>query len=376
MGSSSNLSVKVCELTQKVGYQQTRAWQLRILVDIVHPADVLFFKRPLEMLLARHDEVQILSRHKDVACGLLDEFGLAHTPVSTAGKGVTGLGMELITRDLAVIRVARKFKPDVMIGFGGIAISHVGRLLRAPSISFYDSENAKLQTRITWPFIKALYVPQSYEGPTPADRTTRLPGTKELSYLHPSGFTADKDKAIAAGFEPGIDNFLVRNVAWRANHDIAKTGWSLDRLRAVVAHLGNQGRVHISSEVALPDDLVPLHYAGSISQIHHLMAHCRLIVGESATMASEAGVLGVPAIYNGHDFPGYVRELERAGLVSNLPGDADTQKLMDLIAKRLAIALSETQAARDRYVTARPDWALAVINAIDEMACKTKGARP
>ena len=129
---------------------------MRILIDIVHPADVLFFKRPVEMLMVRGDAVEIVSRRKDVACDLLDEFGLAHRAISTAGHGIFGLAAELIGRDWAMLRAARRFRPDTMIGFGGVSISHAGRLIKRPSISFYDHDNATPQTRITWPVISRL----------------------------------------------------------------------------------------------------------------------------------------------------------------------------------------------------------------------------
>ena len=92
---------------------------MKILIDIVHPANVLFFYHPIRRLLQRGDEVIILSREKDIACELLDSFGLSHTPVSRAGNGLLGLGAELIWRDFRVLREARRFRPDVMIGFGG-----------------------------------------------------------------------------------------------------------------------------------------------------------------------------------------------------------------------------------------------------------------
>jgi predicted glycosyltransferase len=251
-----------------------------------------------------------------------------------------------------------------MIGFGGTAISHVGRLLGIASISFYDSENATLQTRITWPFIDHLYVPDAYDGPTPAGRTTRLPGTKELSYLHPTAFFSDRSVAIRNGLDPDVDNFFLRVVGWQASHDIGKSGWTGKTLRSVIARLGRLGRVHVSSEIPLPEDLESLRYSGSVTDVHHLMANCRLLVGESATMASEAAILGVPAIYCGRDFPGYVRELETAGLVYNLPIDR-IAGLLDLIDRALAAPPAATRAARDRYVSVRPDWALAVVEAID-----------
>lgn len=338
---------------------------MRVLFDIVHPADVLFFKRPLEMLAARSDDVLILSRHKDVACALLDEFGFAHRPVSTAGTGMVGLATELLRRDLAVIAAARKFRPDVMIGFGGVAISHAGRLLGIPAIGFYDSENARMQTRITLPFISRLYVPDSYSGRTPEGRTVRLAGTKELSYLHPKAFQPDRARAIEGGLDPDRDNFFVRVVSWRANHDIGKAGWSTETLHGVVNRLGALGRVHISSEIDLPEELDVLRYRGSISSVHHLMAQCRLFVGESATMASEAAVLGVPAIYSGRDFPGYVRALETAGLIRNL-AEPGLEPVLGAIDAALARPATETKAARDSFVASCPDWAEAVIGALDD----------
>lgn len=340
---------------------------MRVLFDIVHPADVLFFKRPMEMLRERGDELTVLSRAKDVTCGLLDSFGIAHRPVSRAGSGRAGLAAELLRRDIAVFSEARKFRPDAMLGFGGVAISHVGRLLGIPAISFYDSENARLQTRITWPFIDKLYVPQSYAGPTPERRTTRLPGTKELSYLHPAAFHPDKDIACAGGLDPERDNVFLRVVDWRANHDLGKAGWTLEELRALISRLEVQAKIHLSSEINLPEDLASYHYRGSIQEVHHLMAHCRLYLGESATMASEAAILGVPAIYCGRDFPGYVRELEAAGLL-RCRDDEATLLLDEEIDVQLARSPEELRAARDRYVADKPDWAEAVIEAVDRLA--------
>lgn len=340
---------------------------MRVLVDIVHPADVLFFKRPIDMLRARGDDVRILSRHKDVTCDLLDAFGFDHRPISRAGTGVLKLGLELAARDIAVLREIQRFRPQAMTGFGGVAIAHAGRLTGVPSVAFYDSENATLQTRITWPFIGHLYVPQAYAGTTPDGRTTRLAGTKELSFLHPSAFRPDRTAALAAGLDPDRDNFFVRVVAWRANHDVGKAGWSEELLRRTVSRLSAVGKVHLSSETPLPGDLTQYLYQGPKDQVHHLLAQCRLLVGESATMASEAAVLGTPAIYAGRDFPGYVRELEDAGLIRNIDGVTE-QTLSSAIDAALAQPKAEVRAARDAYVAACPDWSQAVVDALDRHA--------
>jgi predicted glycosyltransferase len=339
---------------------------MKVLVDIVHPADVLFFKRPIEAMLARGDTVRILSRAKDVTCLLLDHFKFEHCVASRARRGALGLGMELLQRNFAIWRCARRFRPDVMTGFGGLAVAHVGALLRIPSAAFYDSETARLQTRLTWPFISCLTVPASYRGPVPSGRTSYVPGTKELSFLYPAFFHPDADLARAAGWQEGCENFLIRLVAWRANHDLGKAGLHVDLVRKIVHLLSRRGKVHISAEERLPDDLARYAYNGGPGAIHHLMAHCRLLVGESATMAAECAVLGVPAIYAGHDFPGYVLELEQAGLVINVP-IKDRAAIPECIDKVLDQPRSRVIAARDAYVARCPDWADVVMQTLDRL---------
>lgn len=341
---------------------------MKVLFDIVHPADVLFFKRPIETLNARGNEVLVLSRQKDVTCDLLDEFGISHRPVSKAGAGgLPALAGELVSRDWGVLRAARRFRPDVMIGFGGVAISHVGRLLSIPSVSFYDSENARLQTALSWPFITRLTVPASYGGKVPAGRTQYLEGVKELSYLHPGSFKPDRHRAVLNGLDPDAPNFLVRTVAWKAGHDVGKRGWNSGILQSVVEWCADRGKVHISSETQLPERFEPYRYRGRISDLHHLLAHCRLLIGESATMASEAAVLGVPAVYAGRDFPGYTRSLEAEGLIATV-SDVGAENILAAAGGLLAKPEHFFRDLRDAYTADCPDWAEAVIEALQDFA--------
>ena len=127
---------------------------------------------------------------------------------------------------------------------------------------------------------------------------------KELSYFHPDSFKIDDGKAVRNGWSPHEDNFFIRAVMWRANHDIGKSGWSDEVFIALINKLKALGKVHISSERSLPEELEAFRYKGKKADVHHLMAKCRLYVGESACMAQEAAFLGAPAIYDGHDVLG------------------------------------------------------------------------
>ena len=340
---------------------------MHVLIDIVHPADVLFFKRPIEMFQARGDRITVVSRQKDVATDLLDSFGIAHQVISRQGSGsVVSLARELLQRDLALWRVVRRDRPDVMLGFGGVAIAHVGALKGIPSVAFYDHEAATLQTSITYPLISRLVVPESYNGKVPEKRTQRLPGTKDLSYFHPDAFKPDRSRAIAAGLDPKRKNVFVRVVKWGANHDIGKSGWSSDIAAGLVETLGVEAKLHVSAEEDVPDVLKPHLWKGAPQDVHHLLGHADLYVGESATMACEAATMGTPAIYAGHDFPGYTQGLGKAGLLRNIaPGNRNQLPLM---AKALLDDRAAFDTARDTWLANCPDWAKSIVQIANEMA--------
>ena len=293
---------------------------MRILFDIGHPAHVHFFKHAIALLQQQNHDVLVTSRYKEMATDLLDRLGIEHTPLSRLVKGgLFTLGKELIQRDFGLYKYVRRHKPDMMTAIGGVSIAHVGRLKNIPSLVFYDTENAKLQNAITYPFASCVLVPQCYQSWTPKHRTVRYPGYHELAYLHPNYFTPDRTIAQANGLDPQRDTFFLRLVSWQANHDVGEEGWSPQFCEALVNRLSQAGKVIISSETPLPESLQAFAYQGDLSQVHHLMAFCRLFIGESATMASECAVLGVPALYVAHTGRGYTDEQEsKYQLVTNI----------------------------------------------------------
>ena len=308
---------------------------MRILIDICHPAHAHFFHRPIAILHERGHSVLITSRRKEIAGDLLDAFGFQHEVLSGEG-GRGGLLGELVLRDYRLSRIVRKWRPDVMAAIGGIFIAHAGVLGGARSLVFYDTENAKLQNLLTYPFATRVIVPRCYAAWTPRSRTLRYPGYHELSYLRPPYFSADRRIAEANGLAADRPTYLVRLVSWKANHDVGERGLSSDVVRSVVTQLSSRGKVMISSESPLPADLAEHRYAGQSAAIHHVMAHCAGFFGESATMASECAVLGVPAVYAATTGRGYTDEQEkRYGLVRNvrqLEGDAIQAALDWLVA--------------------------------------------
>ena len=71
---------------------------MNILVDLTHPSDVHFFRQPLENWRSAGHHVDLVARDKDMLLALLAELGHECLPLGRAGRGVLGLGREMLHR--------------------------------------------------------------------------------------------------------------------------------------------------------------------------------------------------------------------------------------------------------------------------------------
>lgn len=291
---------------------------MRVLVDILHPAHVHVFRHFVAEMQRRGHTVCVTARDKDGSARLLDAFGLPYTQISRQRSGTVGLALELAQRTARLIGVARAFRPNVMTGIMGPSIALGGRALGVPAVVFYDTEFAWQTNWFVYPLAHAVHTPACYQGRVRGRHRTYA-GYHELAYLHPSRFTPSAAALERFGLRADEPFALVRFVSWQASHDLAEQRLSLEEKRRLVALLARRVRVVISSEAPLPADLEGLRLEGPLHDVHHVIAHARLLVGESATMASEAAVLGVPAVFVAKTGRGYTDEQEaRYGLVRNV----------------------------------------------------------
>jgi uncharacterized protein len=282
---------------------------MRILIDILHPAHVHFYRNFHAEMTARGHAVCFTARDKDHSVELLQRFELPYKQISTQRTGA-GLGIEMIERTARLLRIMRQVHPDVLTGIMGPSIAVAGKLSRTPAVVFYDTEFASQTNRVVYPLAYSVCTPDCYQGAVPGRHLTYA-GYHELAYLHPNRFLPDP--ARLAAFEVAADEpySVLRFVSWQAVHDRRETGLTEFQKRQLIELLQRHGKVVISSEAPLPSDLEPLRVKGPVEQIHHLVAHAQLIVGESATMSSEAAVLGVPAVYIATTSRGYIDDQER-----------------------------------------------------------------
>lgn len=317
---------------------------VRILIDILHPAHAHFFRNFYTEMTDRGHELYITARDKDRSLDLLRAYDLPFEHISTQSRGA-GLAVEMLQRTARLARTARAFRPDVMTGIMGPSIAVAGAVLRVPAVVFYDTEFAVQTNRLVYPLAYSVCTPDCYQGAV-RGRHLQYAGYHELAYLHPNRFEPDPARLADFGVDADEPYSIVRFVSWQAVHDRKELGLTAAQKRQLVEVLRSRGRVLISSEAPLTGDLSALAVRGPVHEIHHLIANARLVVGESATMSSEAAVLGVPAVFIATTGRGYTDDEERRyGLVRHF---AEVQ--FDL-----AVAAVEEilDAPRERWICAR-----------------------
>lgn len=271
-----------------------RVFALRVLIDILHPAHVHVFKNLWTELVTAGDEVLITAREKDVTVELLEAYAIPHMTLSSQRFGRVGLARELVERTTSLRRVAKRFRPDVMLGVMGAAIAPVGRLMDIPTVVLYDTEAAP-SNRWVFPMSTAVATPSAFKGTVRRSRHLTYNGYQELAYLHPSRF--EPSATAVAQFGLANPYSLVRFVSWEASHDFGHSAMTLDERLDVIKVLSEISTVWISSEGKLPSVLTDRRLDVPVHRIHDVLGCASLLVGDSGTMASEAALLGTPSIY-------------------------------------------------------------------------------
>jgi len=269
---------------------------MKLLIDVTHPAHVHFFKGATRIWQEHGHEVKYVARDKEITTQLLEEYHIPFRTVSKIRKGLLGLSFELIEHQLKLAPIIKKFRPDVILNVGGTFVVHVGRLMGVKTFVFTDTEHAKLSNSITFPFATRICTPDSFSEDL-GERQVRYEGYQELAYLHPNWFLPKPEVLRQLGLGEMERFFILRFVSWGAAHDVGKRGFSkLDKIR-LVESLNKQGRVLITSELPLSGGLEQFSIQVSPTHIHDLLFYASMYIGEGATMASEAAILGTPSVY-------------------------------------------------------------------------------
>ncbi|AKB17608.1 DUF354 domain-containing protein [Methanosarcina sp. WWM596] len=282
---------------------------MNILFDIGHPKDVNVFKNVIWNLQERGHETKIVARAKENTKRVLEEYGFEYE-VCRYYKTMLGKALGILMNDLWLYKQVRLFKPDVFVSPGSPYSAHVSRILKKPHIAFSDTEIAGLVIKLTFPFTDKIYTSNSFYldlGP----KQERFDGYYELAYLHPKYFTPNKE--VLNKYQLNDKYIILRLSALSSHHDINATGLNFkteEELREYVNQLEKYGRVVISSDTTAWQTVKDYQLKIDPKDLHDVIYFSALCIGEGATMASEAAILGVPSIYVSNTRRGYLNELE------------------------------------------------------------------
>lgn len=282
---------------------------MNIFINISHPAHVHFFRHAIRILSERGHRVITGARDKEFAIDLLKAYGMAHLVLTRKGKGVLGLGKELLMQQPKIGRIAGRYGIDIMLQIGGIFNAPIGRVYGIPTLAFSDTENDRWGNRLSFSLSRHVLSPACFDHSVGGTWRNQVhyPGYHELAYLSPRYVTEELHPTA---------RFLVRFVGWGAGHDMGEVGLSREQKIQIIHILKRCGSVHVSSEAPLPGEIREFEFKAHPSRIHEFMKTCKMVVGESATMTSEAACLGIPAVFISNTGRGYTTEQDkRYGLV-------------------------------------------------------------
>ncbi len=309
--------------------------KMRVLFNVGHPAQVHFFRNAIRILESKGHICKMTAVAKDVSLDLLDAYGFEYDIVGSACPTLFSKAVELLKIEKRLYKIARSFKPDILVGGSGNAYSaHVGKLIHKPSIVFEDSEKGTIEHLLTDRFASVIFTPSSYKKKI-GDNQLYLNGYKELAYLHPDYFHPSQAALNELGLTTEDRYVIFRFVTWNADHDIGHHG--IENKIKFAQELEKYGRVLITSEGKLEPELEKYRVRVSPEKIHDLLYYAQMFVGDSQTMTTEAAVLGVPAIrcnsfVGKDDMSNFIELEEKYDLIFNYSdSEAALNKALELV---------------------------------------------
>ena len=337
-----------------------------ILIQLSHPAHFHLYKNVAANLMKDGYNVFIVIKTKDILEDLLKESGLPYYNILRVPHRRSKLGMLMDTfiRDWRMMRFVSQNNIGLLTG-STVEVAHVGWLMRRDSINTGEDDLAVVPQfgYIAGVFVKCHLAPVSCDVGFLTKKCFKYAGYHELAYLHPNHFTPDRT-IVEKYFPVGSPYFLIRFSDLKAFHDAGIKGINMEIAQKLINILKPHGRIYITSERELEPRFEPYRIKINTLDMHHVMAFADLYIGDSQTMAAEAGVLGVPFVrYN--DFVGrigYLNELEDVyhlgyGIKASEAGSAEkmygvVREILDMPNRK-----EEWQTRRQKMLSEKIDYA-------------------
>lgn len=286
---------------------------MRVGLFLGHPAHFHMLKNTAKALMDNGNEVEFVIKKKDILENLLKNAGYTYTMIrEDRSNGLLGLIQSVLGMEKSMCSFILKNKIDTLVGstlsFASRVIMHTNTIVMGED----DSDVVPKYAKMVYPFANAILTPIVCNNGKWNNKSTKYPSYHELAYLHPNHFSADKNVVEGYGIQTSKPYFILRFASLNAHHDDGIRGINTEIAQRLIDILSPLGQIYITSERELEPQFEPYRIRINPLDMHHVMAFASLYIGDSQTMAAEAGVLGTPFV-RFNDFVGrigYLRELE------------------------------------------------------------------
>jgi len=329
------------------------------------PAQIHFYKNIAQMLRSKNHKVIFLIRDYRETLALADSLGIDYLIYSYGqSQQVLGSIRAFPGRLLRLMKILREFRPDIIAGFG-VYDAYASLIFGKPCIEFTDSEPPinsiySIEVQMYKPFIDSIITPELFAYDF-GKKHIRIRSYKELAYLHKRYFVPRNDILKMIGVNKGESYVILRFNALDAVHDAKIRGFSYEQKLLLVRELKKYTKVFVSCEGAVPKEFDKDLLRIPKNRIHDAIFFSSLLIADTQTMVTEAGILGTPAIrcnsFVGEKDMSNFRELEkRYGLIFNY---GEPQRAIDKAIELIQISdlKARWQEKRERLLKEKIDIA-------------------
>lgn len=292
---------------------------MRILIDIGHPSDVHLFKNFAWHLQSRGHDILFAARDKECSVSLLKKYGFNYILLGRPSKGLLNKIKGLFFFCYKLFKIAVKFNPDLFLSHGSIYAAVVSKMMRKKNILFEDTGNLE-QVLLYILFADVILSPESLKLNL-GKRHIKFKSYLELAYLHPKYFKPDINILDNLGVKKGEKFVVIRFGAHAATHDFGYGGMPLKYKIKCVEEFSKYAKIFISSEMRIEKCLEKFKINIPPEKMHDVFYYASLVYSEGAKSASEASVLGTPAIYVYFKCLDYIADQKKYGTIFNFTGN-------------------------------------------------------
>lgn len=271
---------------------------MKILFYFGHPAQYLFLRKSIKILLSNGHTVKILIKTKDVLEDLLKQDKLSYVNIlpQERGNSKISIALSLLKRNLVIFPILLRFKPNLMLGTDA-TIAQLGWFFNINRITITEDDYDVIKTlgNLSYPFTQTILCPTVCSVGRWDHKKIGYSGYMKLGYLHENVFK--KDHKIKDKYKLNNKYAIIRLAKLTAHHDFGIKGIEESFLDKIISVFEKYSiAIFISAEGNISGKYRKYILNINPNDMHQILANAEFLICDSQSMSVEASILGVPSI--------------------------------------------------------------------------------